>query len=103
MRFAKSDFSAGIQISGDMTTGSYNVYATGIADYPGLYLRLSDTASCDVSALPLQRVTDLPITGALLLSTKGGPRGYQYIHPSFNPNVASTYEIWTDRKVCRPL
>ncbi len=41
----------------------------------------------------IERVTDCATTGALLLSTKGGSRGYLYKHASFDPNAAMTYKV----------
>jgi hypothetical protein len=46
----------------------------------------------------LQRVDMPAATGALLLSSKGGSRGFLYKHASFNPNAALTMKIlyWGD-------
>ncbi|MFA5377515.1 MAG: hypothetical protein WC455_17320 [Dehalococcoidia bacterium] len=47
---------------------------------------LFDTASA-------KRVTDCAATGALLLSTKGGARGFISLPSAFNGNLAGTYRI----------
>jgi hypothetical protein len=45
------------------------------------------------------KVTMPAATGALLLSTQGGSRGWAYKHASFNPNAALTMRILAKRKV----
>jgi hypothetical protein len=45
------------------------------------------------------QVTMPASTGALLLSTQGGSRGWAYKHASFNPNAALTMRILAKRKV----
>jgi hypothetical protein len=47
----------------------------------------------------LKVVTDCAATGALLLSSQGGSRGWAYKHASFNPNAALTMRILAKRKV----
>ena len=46
-----------------------------------------------VESLSFKRITDVATTGALLLSTPGGSRGYAYKHGSFTGNAAYTLQI----------
>lgn len=51
----------------------------------------------DVSLMTAFRVTSPSSTGALLLSSNGGSRGWAYKHASFNPNAAVTLRILARR------
>jgi hypothetical protein len=42
----------------------------------------------------IERVTDVVITGALILSSKAGSRGWLYKHASFDPRTAMTYKVF---------
>jgi hypothetical protein len=56
-------------------------------------------ATTDITALNVASVDMPAATGALLLSTQGGLRGWAYKHASFNPNAALTMRILAKRKV----
>jgi len=50
-------------------------------------------ATTDITAINVASVDMPAATGALLLSSKGGSRGYIYKHASFDPNAALTAKI----------
>lgn len=62
-----------------------------------------DIAEFEISSYSTKQVTSPASTGALLLSSPGGSRGWEYKHASFNPNAALTYRIMTTLKVTRPI
>jgi hypothetical protein len=74
--------------------GASGVYATAI-NVSLLVLNLSGSGSgtLTVDTLNMQKVTMPAATGVLLLSRKGGSRGWLYKHASFNPNAAITAKI----------
>lgn len=92
--------SLGISIGSNYVTvapeaATLTVYGTdrvsGGGVYNGLFAIATLTASfTDIS---FKQVTMPAATGALLLSTKGGSRGFLYKHASFNPNAAMTYKV----------
>lgn len=51
----------------------------------------------EVTTATIQRVLDPAPTGALLLSSNGGSRGYAYKHASFDPNEAVTLRVLATR------
>lgn len=57
----------------------------------------SVAATIDVTTMSRKQVLDPAATGALLLSTKGGSRGWAYKHASFDPNAAVTLRILARR------
>jgi len=62
--------------------------------YAGSSLTYQDAGGDDVfyiKSVVVDKYTDCAITGALLLSTKGGARGW--IRTSIDPNAAMTYQI----------
>jgi len=62
-----------------------------------VYALLSSRATaCYWDDMSVQRVTMPVITGALLLSSKNGSRGWYQMDAAFNPNAAMTYEILLD-------
>lgn len=65
-----------------------------------LYIVLSGVSvgvTCDIVSLAVSKVLDPAPTGALLLSSNGGSRGWAYKHASFNPNAAVTLRILARR------
>jgi hypothetical protein len=77
-----------------------------ITAYDGTAETFSDASANDVFYIKnviLNRVTMPAATGALLLSTQGGSRGWQYKHASFNPNAALTYRILDNKVYANPL
>jgi hypothetical protein len=72
-------------------TGSGTFYST--AREVTFFLRNSTAGQTDVSTMELYNVTDCAATGALLLSTKGGARGFISLPSAFNGNLAGTYRI----------
>jgi hypothetical protein len=90
--------SAGTAISrvglagGEVVSGESDKYRT--ANNPHFYIRNDIAAmSVDVTTLVVQRLTDVATTGAFLLSTAGGSRGWWIKDAAFNPNGAVTLKI----------
>jgi hypothetical protein len=81
------------------TNGAGDRYDTAISSL--LFLRNAGGigATTDITALNVASVDMPAATGALLLSTQGGSRGWAYKHASFNPNAALTMRILAKRKV----
>ncbi len=73
------------------TIGSLTTYKNQTVNTV-LYLRATAFSGV-VSGLSFSRLTMPAATGALLLSTKGGARGYLYKHASFDPIAAMTYKV----------
>jgi hypothetical protein len=75
-------------------TGTSTVYATaGIASQTmGFTTGTAFTGRVD--DFTYQRVTSPAATGALLLSTKGGARGFISLPAAFNGNLAGSYKIF---------
>jgi len=59
--------------------------------FPGL--RQTGTGTVDIDNFSIKRVTMPAATGALLLSSKGGSRGWLYKSDTFDPNLAQTLKI----------
>jgi hypothetical protein len=80
--------------------GAGNMYATAInSDMVLANFNGGIGATTDITALNVASVDMPAATGALLLSTQGGSRGWAYKHASFNPNAALTMRILAKRKV----
>jgi hypothetical protein len=76
------------------TTGfSAEMYATAI-NAARDWVRVTTAANVSISAINSQRVTTPAATGALLLSTKAGSRGYIKKDTGFDPNAAMTYKVY---------
>lgn len=56
-------------------------------------IKATTSLSASFTDISLKQVTMPAATGALLLSTKGGSRGWIYKHASFNPNAAITAKV----------
>jgi len=85
--------------------GTYTKYYTvNLVTDPSFYLLRLAGYTCDawISDTSVKNVLTPAATGALLLSTQGGSRGWQYKHASFNPNAALTYRISSHMKVGNP-
>jgi hypothetical protein len=80
------------------TTGTKTAYWTQFYSN-SLYLFLAANSTATIDNVSAKCVTMPAATGALLLSTQGGSRGWAYKHASFNPNAALTMRILAKRKV----
>jgi hypothetical protein len=88
-------------ISGDRTfilpaggaTGAYEQYTTLTVAAAYVQFSAGDPVNFSASGNSLKKLTTPPATGVLLLSRKGGDRGWLYKHASFNPNSAITAKI----------
>jgi hypothetical protein len=77
------------------TTGfSAEMYATAI-NAARDWVRVTTAANVSISAINSQKVTMPAATGALLLSTKSGSRGYLRKDAAFDPNAAMTIEVFS--------
>lgn len=76
------------------TTIKYRTVATGGSRAWGLYGETSLNA--EIASISYGRVTDCAITGGLILSTKGGARGWN--GTGLDPNAAMTYKIYGEFK-----
>jgi hypothetical protein len=75
-----------------LSTG--NNYYIADATYDSVCVRNGGAGTTDITSMKCEYISDCAATGALILSTKGGAtRAWTYIHPSFNGNLASTYQI----------
>lgn len=72
-------------------------YAT--TTYTGVYFKHQNAGTTDITwaGTSIKQVLDPAPTGALLLSSNGGSRGYAYKHASFNPNAAVTLRVLATR------
>jgi hypothetical protein len=66
-------------------------YVTSVGT--SVYLMRSTACNATCDNWKHERVTMPAATGALLLSSYGGSRGYVYKSASFDPNVALSYKI----------
>jgi hypothetical protein len=83
-----------IKSSAGVLTG----YATHNGSDNWIYLvRYAEATNFTANSISALKVNTPASTGALLLSTKGGSRGWQYKHASFNPNVEVTLRILARR------
>lgn len=110
-RLYKSSFAATVsngtaRIQGASTSpiyvvnGAGNTYATAInMSFVIINATGGISATTDITALNVASVDMPAATGALLLSTQGGSRGWAYKHASFDPNAALTMRILAKRKV----
>jgi hypothetical protein len=75
--------------------GANTTYKTLTANYThiGPFQSGSTLTNYATTGFSFKRVTDIASTGALLLSTKGGSRGFASLSAAFNPNLAGTYRI----------
>jgi len=83
----------------DFDGTSYNpnafgtTYGTWKTTNRPVYLYNSAAATTDITTLQIKQVTMPAATGALLLSSYGGSRGFVFKHASFDPNAALSYKI----------
>lgn len=77
----------------DVSDGAHTAYFT---QNKGIYFgfrNITGVTSWTASGMSLKQVTMPAATGVLLLSSKGGSRGYMYKHESFDPRAAMTYKV----------
>jgi len=70
----------------------YLTHTGAAAAQAGIVANIS-SFSGTIDNFSIKRVTDCAATGALLLSTKGGARGFISLPSAFNGNLAGTYRI----------
>jgi hypothetical protein len=92
-------FLAGDNIAGASTGKIYSSIGASQAGYftcknsTAVIKRNSAAVNATMDNWKLEPVTMPAATGALLLSTKGGSRGYLVKEAGFDPNAASTYKV----------
>jgi hypothetical protein len=100
--FTVSNGSARFALNGNVVsspaitaTGSYSAYRTVINNFAnGVYAPSGGGGfTGTVDNLFFQQVTMPAATGALLLSSYGGSRGFVFKHASFDPDAALSYKI----------
>lgn len=77
------------------TDGSSNTYYHTFPNGGGAYgvIAAGSALTAEFSDISLRRLTDVATTGALLLSTQGGSRGWLKQEAGFNPNGAVTLKV----------
>lgn len=91
--FLNSGATVGSTLTGLGTSTAY-YSATATSKTAGMRVA-SSAATLRIDDMSCQRVTDCAITGALIVSAKGGAtRSWTTKHASFNPNSAGTYKIF---------
>jgi hypothetical protein len=74
-------------------TGTYTDYITGGASTNAGITGTSTPFTGSITSLSVKQLTMPAATGALLLSSYGGSRGFVFKHASFDPNAALSYKI----------
>jgi len=82
------------RVAFENSTTSYRTFSGSDGN---LYLRNTNAGTTDITSMATWRALSPASTGALLLSSNGGSRGWAYKHASFNPNAAVTLRILARR------
>jgi hypothetical protein len=88
--YSRGSLSKGTMITG---TGAMSVYATILIASQTMGFTCGAAFTGRVDDFSYKRVTDCAATGALLLSTKGGARGFISLPAAFNGSLAGTYRV----------
>ena len=86
------DTAADVQLSAGANT---LYYTAGAANFYWNIWNDQTATNFALASTSIKQVTDVAITGALIVSAHGGAtRAWPYVHASFNPNAASTYKVF---------